>query len=47
MTSITDMSDSELETIADKARKAVDNVLVDEGIPEDERRVFWQVWRGQ
>jgi len=40
-------SDSDLERIADKARKAIDNVLVEEGISEDERRVFWQVWKGQ
>jgi len=45
MTLLTDMSDGDLERIADKARKAVDNVLIEEGITEEERRRFWQVWR--
>jgi len=41
---IKEMSDEELQRIAERARKAINDVLIDEGIPENERQVFWSVF---
>ena len=45
MASIKSMSDDEMKRIAKRARAAINDVLIDEGIPEDERNTFWKVWK--
>jgi len=47
MTSIIGMSDEELSRIAKRARGAINDILIDEGIPEDERKTFWMVWKSR